>query len=237
MMRYIPAIALALFCMVLSARTTGQSNDSENDLASLQNLQRALKMHSSVARFYFDGADCSSSDAFGVPFPKMISQPAAANTSALASVRSVFEHDDRVTVTERPPGLIDIRVGGFSNALLQTRIQRLELTPDQQYNGEDAIFAILDYRTIRAAETAMGLSEPGGFDEHLVVMPEHSQPHLPPTLRDMTLDQALDLFATRFGDIVVFANCRKDGAERESFVVEFAPVANSDDPFSEHSQK
>jgi hypothetical protein len=221
-MRAFPvALTVALLCVAQPALDDGDK--------SLENLRRALKATSGVARLYFSDADCSSPYLYGAAFPKLNSQPATTTDSPLAAARSVFAGEPRVTITGRAPGLVDIRLGdiGAGDALLKTGMPRLNLSSFEQWNDLDAITAITGYRTIRDAETRLGLKGTGGLFDHLVQTPDHDAPHMPPTLHGLTMDQALDRVATTFGGIVIFAMCRKE--DWRGYVVEFASVRDWDD--------
>lgn len=215
------ALSLALLC-------AAQPAFSEDD-KSLDNLERALKATSGAARLYLTDADCSSPYLYGADFPKFHSRPAATIDSPLAAVRSVFAGEPGVAVSERTPGLVGIRLGdiGAADALLKTTMPRVNLSPLAQWNDLDAIAAITGYRTIRDAEARQGLKGAGGLSDHLVQGPDHDVAHLPPTLHDLTMDEALDRVATTFGGIVIFATCRKD--DWRGYVVEFVPVRDWDD--------
>jgi hypothetical protein len=53
--------------------------------------------------------------------------------------------------------------------------------------------------------------------EYLLASPEPGHPHLPPTMTNTTLDQALDVFATSFRAVVFYGICLK----QHSFEITF----------------
>jgi hypothetical protein len=60
-----------------------------------------------------------------------------------------------------------------------------------------------------------------------VVEPREGLPHLPETIQNMTVDQALDVIARTFKGIVIYGECARSNGER-SFWIDFARIADSD---------
>jgi hypothetical protein len=185
----------------------GSRPDQRYEETVLGYLRPALLAAKKVGRLYYV-VPCKDPDHdFPVPFPDVKAQSPLNDRGGLETVRDIFRDDKRVTVSEEPDGIIKVRVGEVPAAILQTKIPLLRLKPLQQYNPTSAVFAITDTKAIQGAMRKLGLqgtptvySIPGN-------LPTKPAPHLPAVIKNVTLDQALDIVARTFGVIVVFGEC------------------------------
>jgi YD repeat-containing protein len=99
----------------------------------------------------------------------------------------------------------------FITTVLQTRIHRLKLKPLDAYNPGLAIAAIQNANEVASAQRRLGVEPPVIITDMNVVEPTHGLPHLPSTLTDVTVDQALDLVAKTFKGVVSFGVCDDPG--------------------------
>ena len=72
------------------------------------------------------------------------------------------------------------------------------LSPRQRYNIIEAEAAIEGAKEVKAAIQKLRLEQPVVVISELVQEPMQGVPHLPAHIKDVTLDQALDLLATTF---------------------------------------
>lgn len=143
---------------------------------------------------------------YSVPFPLFPLQPPSADKTGVAAVREIFKNAKDVTIAEEPPGIIRIWVGKVPTEILRTRISLLTLDRQAQYDPSFAIGAIESTKEVEAAKTSLGLSEApdvGG----LVAPIEDGLPCLPASMKNITVDQALDMIAKTWGGPVVFGVC------------------------------
>ena len=145
-------------------------------------------------------------------FPRLRLQSPSKGQTGLAAVREIFAKDKQTSVSSGPNGLIRIRFGKPPSALLQTKIHSFRFTPHEQYNIISAEGALEGAKEVKAAIQKLGLEIPVVVVSELVQEPMEGVPHLPPEIKDVTLDQALDLFAKTFGEVMLYEECiRPDG--------------------------
>lgn len=206
------AIASAMIVLALDPRelaaSTRVSRDvsNRNEGAVLAALRPIIRTSGKTIRVYYRASSCHiGSDEDPVPFPSVKLRPAKAKTG-VAAVREVFEDDRNVAVTEGPPGIIRVWIGKVPTTILQTKLTSVHLSQLERYNQSMAIVAIQDAKELQAAARALRLmpvADIGG----LVAEPAKGLPHLPPSIRGVTLDQALDLVASTFRNLVIFGMC------------------------------
>jgi hypothetical protein len=179
--------------------------NTPNEDAVLKYLLPALSSAGKVGLLYYSGAyDAKSSDP--IPFPLLDLQPPSKGETDLAAVREIFQNDKDVTVSEKPSGKIAIRVGDISPEILETKILLLTLDSTEQYSPGDAITAIEKTKEVEASMHRFRFRPTLNLGGQ-VVQPAEGLPHLPPSMKNVTVDQALDAIAETFRGIVVYGVC------------------------------
>jgi hypothetical protein len=88
----------------------------------------------------------------------------------------------------------------------------LALVPNQQYDPSEAIWALENSQEVqlemRKINMRIALTQ-----GRLESMPAEGEPHLPSTLRNVTLDGALSEIARRFSGTVVYGECRQPSGQ------------------------
>lgn len=140
-------------------------------------------------------------------FPRIEVQSGAEVKGGLAAIREVLAKNKDVTVAERQPGLIGIRIGDVSNDLLRTRIHVLGFGPRQRYNYQDAIVAIISTREIQTKMRQLRMEVSPRFVHYPILNPDPKLRHLPASMTDLTMDEALDRVAQAFGGVVIYEEC------------------------------
>src|SRR5205085_4436911 len=102
---------------------------------------------------------CVRDGAF-LPFPKLELRPPLTDKTGFDTVRQIFRDDKRVKVARNRSGIITITVGEPPTDILQTRIRRLMLTPEEQYNEQSAIVAVMHTDEFESAERILGIKGP-----------------------------------------------------------------------------
>lgn len=174
-------------------------------------LQLALAPAGKAFRIYFRGS-CSAQGGARVLFPLIDAQPPAKGQRGLEGARDIFRKDSDVTVTEGPPGIVRIKIGNVSTAILSTRLPFVKLTQTAQYNPEGpggAIDMIEGTRPIETAMARLGLRQVPVFYIGAREPALSTLPHLPPSIKDVTLDQALDSIAKTFRGVVTYGECTR----------------------------
>jgi hypothetical protein len=143
---------------------------------------------------------------YSVPFPLFPLQPPSPDKTGVAAVREIFKNAEDIRIAVEPPGIIRIWIGKVPAEILRTRISLLTLDRQAQYDPSFAIGAIESTKELEAAETSRGLSlapNVGG----LVAAAENGLPCLPASMKNITVDEALDVIAKTWGGPVVFGAC------------------------------
>jgi hypothetical protein len=162
------------------------------------------------------GGSCKTKNGQTLPFPRVEVRAPSKGTTGLVAVREIFKNDKHVMVSENRSGMIRVTIGQPVSALLQTRIHSVTLKPHEQYNAVLAIFAILNSKEVEAAMHQLGFDQPNIVFGGGIALPEKGVrlPHLPGSMKDLTVDQALDAFARTFGGIVIYETCAERGGKR-----------------------
>jgi hypothetical protein len=124
-------------------------------------------------------------------------------------------------------GIISVKIGKLSGAILHTKLGSLTLTPLQQYNPTEAISAMTSSAEFEAAKVKLNFREPVTIADVMLQEPIKGMPHLPKSINNITVDQALDLVAKVFRGIVIYGECTSPGGTGGTrfFTLHFAPVA------------
>jgi hypothetical protein len=141
-------------------------------------------------------------------FPRIEGKSGAKGNTGLAAVRDVLAKNKDVTVAERQPGLTAIWLGSVSKHLLSTRIHVLRLSPRQRYNYYDAIEAIISTREVQTKMRELKMDEFTNFIHYPIQEPDPRLRHLPGSMTNLTMDEALDRVALEFGGLVTYVECR-----------------------------
>ena len=172
--------------------------------AMLGVLRPILLSAGKVARVYYAGV-CEGEDrVYSVLLSGVETQAPPSSKLGLAAVRAIFQDTDGVSVSEGADDIIRIVIGQVPMALLDTKIPAITFDLIQQYNLKMAIWAITDSDEVSRAGKRLGTRIAGPVVRNsFAIEPAEGLPHLPESLTDVTLDQALDTVATTFDGIVM----------------------------------
>ena len=184
---------------------------SFGSLASVRGyLSPALASAGKAGRIYYEAA-CPPSEYSHLALPQIEVRPPLANATGLAAVRSIFGDAKDVLVVEDSLGIVRVRIGKFPDAILRTRISTLRLKPMEQYDTFLAILALQNAPEVRSAMKELHVVVPAIPFIMPAVMPAEGLPHIPPELKNVTMDQALDIVAKTWGNIVAYGACTEPG--------------------------
>jgi len=206
----------ALGCASAEGLPRGYVISQHNQETALKYLRPALVSRGGAGRIYYSAA-CRTKDGETLPFPRVEVRPPSKGTTGLVAVCEIFKNDKHVMVSEDRSGMMRITIGQPASALLQTRIHSLTLKPHERYNAQFAISAIENTTEVEVAERKLGFDHPITVFSTSIVMPGKGLPplpHLPASIRDMTMDRALDAVARTFGGIVIYETCVERSGKR-----------------------
>jgi hypothetical protein len=194
------------------AQTIGVAERNQEGV--LLNLRPALKSVGGVARINYE-THCASEDGEPIDFlglQRVKAQSAPADVGGIAAVREVFKHDSTVRVSNGAAGIINITIGNPPTEILKTKIRVVRFDSGQQYTAILALGGILSMPEVRKAMERRRFEVPIISANMPVSLPEKNLPHLPPELRSLTIEDALDVVAKTFHGIVAYGVCTvKDG--------------------------
>jgi hypothetical protein len=188
------------------ARSDPSNVSNRNWHHFLQYLAPVLKSAGGVGRLYYR-ADCWTERGDGILFPWLELVAPAKSKTGLAAIQDMFRKEKQVKVKEGPSGIYRISMGNVSYELLSTKIHVLTFTPRQRYNVQDAIWAIEQTKEVEGKVRELKLEYPPTVGSWRVLEPAAGLPHLPMSLRNVTMDEALDRVAQTFGELITYSEC------------------------------
>ncbi|MFN2542540.1 MAG: hypothetical protein ABR514_10305 [Chthoniobacterales bacterium] len=230
---FMTLIAMSALTCIVSSEPPAVREDSR--LASKRNIDAVIEalrpiFYSSdkAFRLYYR-AECHPTKDIGVdepiPFPFTKVQPPSNSTTGLAAVREVFKNDKNVTVTEGTDGIIRITIGKVPTAILQTKLPLLNLDATAQYNPQDAFSAIVNTNEMEAAMRLFRFSSIGSLSSTRAE-PGEGFPHLPSSMSNVSVEQALDEIAKTWAGegIVIYGVCAEltEPGGRQRFALDYA---------------
>lgn len=173
------------------------------------NIQLAVKDTDKSIRIYFRGYCDENHMPYyqEIPFPIVKLRTPPQGTSEVLRVRSIFKDDKSVAILEDAKGIIRIRIGDPEDDILRTRIHRLTLSSQEQYNARFAIGSMERAPEVKEAARKMGLEQTVPRLSGLVTPSSERFPHLPPAIENKSMDEMLDLIAVTLHSIVIFGAC------------------------------
>jgi hypothetical protein len=152
------------------------------------------------------------------PIPLIRLQKAPKADRGFRAVRTIFQGNGNIAVTEGPDGIVRVRIGNVPAELLRTHIRVFSLQPIEQYNPSSVLSALEDTKEMRSAIVALGLRPATVLHMQLRVLPQKGLPHFPAVLQDVTVGQVLDLLSVTFKGVVAYGICTQGPPGRPLFI-------------------
>jgi hypothetical protein len=184
------------------------SVSKERRIDAMKTLVREVESDVKVARIEYRGTcDMSNSERIDPPFIEL--SQASASLSGIERLRAMLRRDQDTAITQST-GMTRIRINTVTGSILDTNLQTITLTPNQQYNPQPAIWAFENHSEIQNSlqhlNARFALSMGG-----LETVPSPNLPHLEPSMSHLTFDEALDRIARTFSGVVVYKECVRPG--------------------------
>lgn len=182
---------------------------TERRLETMKALIRAVeKSEVRATRIYYRGTcDMSNSEIIDPPFITL--SPVSSSLNGIDELRAMLRRDPDASVTQSA-GIARITINKVARGILDTKLQAVTLTPNQQYNPQPAIWAFENdkqvQKSLKHLNARFTLSMGG-----LETLPSPNLPHLERSMSKLTFDQALDRIARTFSGIVVYKECVRPG--------------------------
>ena len=135
----------------------------------------------------------------------------------------------KVTIWQGKAGQLRVLVGDVSAELLTTKITLVSFRTVERYNAIEAINAITQTKEIQAKLGELGILQPETIGPSFEQMPDPDRPllpHLPASIKNVTMEEALDQVAETFDCVIIYAGWTGDG--KRWFSVDYAEGENFD---------
>lgn len=200
-----------------------QVSDYNRDLANILNyLRPALTVSPAGVRLSYAAKCAAGAEVPPIP-PVRLRAPSRPSTG-YSAVSMIFEGNQNVAVTKNVDGIITIKMGTVRDDLLHADIHVLRLRPTAQYDAGSVIAALENTVEMQSAMDSLGLRPSSVFRIGLLQSPGSGRPHIPSVLKNVTVDQVLDLLAKTFRGIVTYGVCTQ-GPPRRPFFINFVGLA------------
>jgi hypothetical protein len=196
---------MVLPCQSLSA--SSQAAPASAEKVALRYLWWPLKGEQKGGRIYYGMSECEGVR-WETPFPEILINRPSKDITDAATLRRFFAKDASVRISN-DNGIIRIRFGEIPAAVLETKIAEIKLSPEDQYNPELAVRKIENSPEVRSQMDRMGIRTLDLPMNMIIAPPTPGSFHLPSVLREMTMDEALDVVAVTFHGLVETGYCRK----------------------------
>jgi len=213
-MKFYRVTLTAAVLLAAAAGSVSAQHLSREEIISGRNLVAVLKYlrpallasEGGAGRIYYSTVCHVKDEGPALPFPRL-QMHAPREKTGVRDVQQIFENDKSVKVFRDQSGMTRIIIGKPELAFLQTRIHLLKFTPEQQYTPELAVLAVEDPKEVDSAMHRLRLDIPVTVSSNGVTMPAKGLPHIPPSLKDVTIEEVFDLIAKTFGGVVFYGTC------------------------------
>ena len=135
-------------------------------------------------------------------------------------VSYLLAESKKVAMSQGKAGQLRVLVGHVSAELLTTKIDLVSFGRIERYNAIDAIIAITRTKEIQAKLGELGLRQPAAIGPSFKQSPDRRIPHLPASIKKVTMEEALDQVAETFDCVIIYAGWTEDG--KRWFSVDYA---------------
>ncbi|HET6276696.1 MAG TPA: hypothetical protein VFE16_12270 [Candidatus Cybelea sp.] len=180
--------------------------------AVIDYLRPALTYVGGVARIYYAG-ECPVRDNSGLmqplDFPSVWLQAPLPGATGVRAVQQIFSDDPSVMVAQDRSGMMRITIGSVASTILQMKVPTLTLSPIEQYTALSALDNVAGAADVYARQRGLPFGLGPTITDHLVSGPSEGAAHLPSTMQNITIDEALDELARTFKGIVTYGVCKQ----------------------------
>lgn len=159
------------------------------------------------ARIYY-GGDCQVPDNNTnlMPQPSLRFNANTKDVNDLEALTRALANNDNLSIVERGD-IIGLYINYEREKFLDTEIADVSFSVEEQYNANLALSAIAEDGALQAAEEVFGKQHMALLLIEGVRQPTEGYPHLPPSISNVSFDEALDVVAKTFHGIVFYETC------------------------------
>jgi len=230
MVRIFAALIMSSWVMTQAGVASGDSAAGTigYEDAVVSYLGPVLRDVGGAARVYYAGecraAEYDTSGNLQLRFPQVLLRVPLSGATGMDAIRQIFREDPNVAVMQDRSGMARITIGSVPTVLLQTSVQTLELSPDDQYSAPLALVKIGNAPELDAAERRLDVYPMFQIIDIIAGGPSPGKPHLPGLMQNVTVDAAPDSLVRTFKGIVTYGVCKQhDG--KDLFALGYIPVS------------
>ncbi len=207
-------IAVCIYSMQSSAVAQSIRHRAEAEDKALMTLSSALQKMNSQAVIEYSGS-CFKPSVVIAPPIRLDTSPAQGE-GGIAAIQRLLARDRRFTDISESDGIYTIAQSGIPQGLLDMRIRKINFVAQQQFDPQQALFAVLSTPEVQeymAAHHIRQATSFGGF----VSGATPRQPHLNPTFKNITVRSIIGTILQTFPDntrLAVYRECLAAEGER-----------------------
>jgi hypothetical protein len=206
-MRKVLAIVAVVVCATSAAISSCSAKEIQVEMSGfVAHVQPILHASNNGGRVYYQGICQGSGMSEELHLPVIYLREVPPGKTGIEAVQLMLPPE---AVVEQRPGLISMRLASVPAELLNTTIRNLTFTESERFDSTLAVIAVMENSDVKSAMRRMGFNVPVQDVSIMPTTPRSELPHLPASLSSVTVDQALDLVARTFGNIVFFGVCEK----------------------------
>ncbi len=152
-------------------------------------------------------------DARTISFALRVNTTEHESKGVLEKLRASLKGNPDLTFTEERNGIIVVSSDSIDRGLLQTRMQRVNLSETEQYDPNDALLAILGTNEVRDYMNQHSMSLAPQLNG-LRAAPSPELPHVAPHFDDLTVEQFERTIVKIFPGIVIYQECSMPDGQR-----------------------
>jgi hypothetical protein len=139
-----------------------------------------------------------------IPFPKLKVHAPSDNATGLEAIKEIYQGNENVRVALGSDGVFRIDIGAFPKRILKARLAQVSFDRDAQFDSLSAILDLMNADYFQMAEKRLKVYRPTEIVDILTSGPGPGRPHLPVTLRNMTVEQILGVMAKTWKGIALY---------------------------------
>ncbi len=206
-MRQVLAIIAVVVCAMSAAISSCFAKGIQVEMSGfVAHVQPILHASNNGGRVYYQGICQGSGMSEELRLPVIYLREVPHGKTGIEAVQSMLPTE---AVVEQRPGLISMQLAPVPAKLLSTNIGNLKFTERERFDSTLAVIAVMENSDVTSAMRRLGFNVPIQDVSIMPTTPRSELPHLPASLSNVTVDQALDLVARTFGNIVFFGVCEK----------------------------
>lgn len=132
----------------------------------------------------------------------------------LTRIQKLFRDEPAFKVAAASPRIVHVTMTGTTTDLLDIPVSIDYLTPTAQYNPHEAIYAIENKAAMKAAMNRLHAKPAIECCGQLEEIPSPRFPHLPESMGDVAVGQALDRILKVFPGLMVYKECTRLNGDR-----------------------